>query len=69
MTKLSKIIIANALGIISLFGFSFQVQAQSLGHDEYDGGPQMSWNDYQTGTITNQNFSVNGNITVNGSYW
>ena len=31
--------------------------SQSLGHEEYDGGPQMSWNDYQTGTIVGKNGS------------
>ena len=32
--------------------------SQSLGHQEYKGEPQMSWNDYQTGTIVGVNGSV-----------
>ena len=31
--------------------------AQSLGHEEWDGKPQMSWNDYQTGRVVGKNGS------------
>ena len=32
--------------------------SQSLGHNEYKGEPQMSWRDYQTGTVVGKNGSV-----------
>ena len=31
--------------------------AQSLGHEEWAGKPQMSWNDYQTGRVVGKNGS------------
>ena len=66
MSKLSKIIVANALGIISVFSLSSQLQAQSLGHEDYIDEPQMSWYDYQTGTIVGKTGTWISVITENG---
>ena len=41
--------------------------SQSLGHQEYLGEPQMSWDDYQTGTIVGKNGSNISVITEDGS--
>ena len=41
--------------------------SQSLGHQEYLGEPQMSWNDYQTGTIVGKNGSSISVITEDGT--
>ena len=41
--------------------------SQSLGHQEYKGEPQMSWNDYQTGTIVGVNGSVASVLADDGT--
>ena len=41
--------------------------SQSLGHNEYDGRPQMSWDDYQRGTIVGVNGSVASIIADDGT--
>ena len=41
--------------------------SQSLGHKEYAGGSQMSWDDYQTGTIVGVNGSVASIVADDGT--
>ncbi|MGK7893066.1 MAG: hypothetical protein AB4372_05365 [Xenococcus sp. (in: cyanobacteria)] len=41
--------------------------SQSLGHEEYSGGTQMSWDDYQTGTIVGINGSVASIVADDGT--
>lgn len=41
--------------------------SQSLGHQEYKGEPQMSWYDYQTGTIVGVNGSVASVVADDGT--
>ena len=43
------------------------ILSQSLGHDEYKGEPQLSWNDYQRGTIVGKNGSHISVITEDGT--
>ena len=43
------------------------ILSQSLGHKEYLGEPQMSWNDYQTGTIVGKNGSNLSVVTQDGA--
>ena len=43
------------------------ILSQSLGHKEYLGEPQMSWNDYQTGTIVGKHGSTLSVVTEDGT--